>query len=68
MVKTGEYLVQFYNKAGTKLRDKTEIACCVTEARDIGDDIVFGDTVLEPVDPVKSFTVYLAVFNSLDKE
>lgn len=56
---TGEYLVQFYDEYGAKLKSLTTTAFSLAQAQELG-EVRLAD------DGVKSFTVDRRIHNSLD--
>ena len=68
MIESGEYLVQFYSRKGTKIRELTEKVTSLTEARALGEDILILEHHLEKVPLAVSFTVDRRVHNSIDKQ
>ena len=40
-VKTGDYIIHYYNKYGSHLRDMTETCTCLQQARDTGNRRLF---------------------------
>ena len=60
MTETGEYTITFYNRKGSKLRDKTLVVGYLTQARERGREERAADKELA------SFTVDRRVYNSMD--
>lgn len=70
-IKTGEYLILFYNKYGAVLKDLSETAKTMEQAKDIGerrqfnvDDISQDETHHLPVE----FSVDRRIYNSGDSK
>lgn len=69
-LKTGDYIINFFNHYGARLKDLEQQAACLTQAQDQGHDSLVDPDTIKPEDrhylPV-SFVVDRRVYNSLDK-
>lgn len=66
MLETGEYLIQFYNRVGARIKDISEVETTLTGAREAGEDTIILEEIYKDSRAV-SFTVDRRIFNSLDK-
>ena len=60
MTETGEYIIQYYSRKGTKLKDLTETAECLLYAEDLAKETLHMDSL------AKSYTIDLRLQNSMD--
>jgi len=68
-LKTGDYIIHYYNRYGSRLKDLEQSATCLAMAQDLAAhriDSANGDFHGEHYLPV-SFVVDRRIFNSLDK-
>lgn len=69
-LKTGDYIIHFFNHYGARLKDLEKSARNLMEAQDRGHDSLADPDAIKPEDlhylPV-SFVVDRRVYNSLDK-
>jgi len=67
MVKTGDYLIQYYSRIGTKIKALTETAESLEDAKEIGEETIIIEEVRSPINPPVSITIDRRVYNSLDR-
>jgi len=64
MIDTGNYLIQYYNKKGTKLKSLTEEAFTLMGAREVAEEA--KESTNETWADVVSYTIDRRLANSLD--
>lgn len=70
-LKTGDYIIHYFNRYGSRLKDLEQAAASLGQAQDMGNARLFDPESIKDRDenhylPV-SFVVDRRVFNSLDK-
>lgn len=66
MIKAGQYIIQYYNRVGTKIKDLTGPSDTYTNSKEMGEETIALAEEGEDVKPT-SFTVDRRLYNSMDK-
>jgi len=66
MIKTGVYIIQFYSRVGTKMKDLVEYSDSLMDAVEAGDDVLILEESNEDC-RATSYTIDRRTYNSLDK-
>jgi peroxiredoxin len=67
-METGSYVVYFFNRYGTKLKDLTEFADSVMAAKELGQEILTTSNEIVKLHKPVSFAIDRRIYNSLDSQ
>jgi peroxiredoxin len=67
-METGSYIVYFFNRYGTKLKDSTQFADSLMDARKLGAEVLAGAEGFDRTHKPVSFAVDRRIYNSLDSQ
>lgn len=67
-LETGSYVVYFFNRYGTKLKDSTQAADSLLAARSLGVEVLSGAEGFDKMHKPVSFAVDRRIYNSLDSQ
>ena len=66
VLNTGEYLIKYYTRVGSKIPELTETALSIMAAKEMAEETIIIEEALNSGHNPVSFTVDRRVYNSLD--